>query len=351
MDFITDLPCSASGNDAILVLVDKLTKYVHLVPTTKKCSSEELSRLFLTHIFQYHGMPKVLISDRDPRFVSRFWRLFCQRLGCELRFSTAYHPQTDGQTERTNRVVEEVLRHFVNEDHTNWEDALPLVAFAINNAKSSSTGQTPYYLNFGTHPQVPSTVDLPEGSLPTLDTVFQSLEDTLKQAKTLIQSAQDRQKAYADKRRQPHEFKAGMKVMLSARNIKFKKGVKKLHNVYLGPFKISEMIGQNAARLKLPPAYARLHPVFHVSLLKEWKPGIHPEQAPPEPEIKDGEPWYEVEAILAERSRRTSKRKVIKQYLIKWLGYDSSHNSWEPESNLNCDELLAKFKNSDKQEG
>ena len=145
MDFIMDLPKSATGNDAIMVLVDKLTKYVHLVPVVKTCSAEDVARYFIQHIYQYHGVPKVLISDRDPRFTSKLWKAFCQRIQIIPRYSTAFHPETDGQTERTNRVLEEVLRHFVDGEHKNWEDLLPFAAFAMNNAKSSTTGETPFY--------------------------------------------------------------------------------------------------------------------------------------------------------------------------------------------------------------
>ena len=129
--------------NCILVFVDKLTKFVHLVPTTKTCTSEEAARLFITNVYQYHGCPKVLISDRDTRFTSSFWKAFCKQLGMDSRYSTAFHPETDGQTERTNRVLEEVLRHFIDGDHSNWEDLLPLASFAMNNAKSRSTGETP----------------------------------------------------------------------------------------------------------------------------------------------------------------------------------------------------------------
>jgi hypothetical protein len=341
MDFITDLPRTASGNDAILVLVDKLTKFVHLVPTQKTCTAESVSRLFLTHVYQYHGVPKVLISDRDPRFPSAFWRSFCTRLGIESRFSTAYHPQTDGQTERTNRVLEEVLRHFVDASHSNWEELLPLAAFAMNNAKSASTGETPFFLNYGTHPATPVSLALPSGRLPTLDRVFQDLEGTLARIKGLLRSAQDRQKAYADRSRAPHAFQAGSQVLLSTRNFKFQTGVKKLHPKYLGPFTVVEMVGANAARLALPSTYARVHPVFHVSLLKPFKDGPHALRSPPEPTVVDGVPFFQVERILSSRSRK-SGRKTIREFLIKWEGYDDSHNSWEPENNLTPD-LLADY--------
>ena len=345
MDFIMDLPRSASGYDAIMVLVDKLTKYVHLIPVVKTCSAEDVARYFIQHVYQYHGLPKVLISDRDPRFTSNFWKAFCKRLGMDPRYSTAFHPQTDGQTERTNRVLEEVLRHFIDGDHKNWEDLLPLAAFAMNNAKSSTTGETPFYLNHGSHPHTPLTLGLPEGTLPTLEVVFKDMESTLTtRIKELITAAQDRQKTYADNRfRRPHTFQVGDKVMLSTKNLKFRVGVKKLHPKYLGPFEITEMVGSsnNAVRLRLPSSYHRIHPVFHVSLLKPFHEGSSFKPLPPEPEVEDGMPYYKVERILGTRVRKVGRRKV-QEFLIQWVGYDHSHNSWEPRKNL-TDDLLKDY--------
>jgi hypothetical protein len=294
-------------------------------------------------------MIKVLISDRDPRFTSQFWRSFCQRLHIAPRFSTAFHPQTDGQTERANRVIEEVLRHFITGDHTNWEDLLPLVAFAINNAKSASTGETPFFLNHGTHPGTPASVGLPEGKLPALDAVFSEMGATLTRARELLKAAQDRQKAYADKSRSPHTFQEGQLVLLSTKNLKFQKGVRKLHPKYIGPFRVVQMVGQNAAKLDLPQAYSRVHPVFHVSLLHAYREGPGALKPPPVPEIIDGESYFRVEAVLAMRERSAGrsgkgkrKRPPVREFLIKWAGYDDTHNSWEPENNLTPD-LVAEF--------
>lgn len=344
MDFIMDLPKSSSGNDAIMVLVDKLTKYVHLVPVLKTCSAEDVAKLFIQHIYQFHGAPKVLISDRDPRFTSKFWKSFCQRLQIDPRYSTAFHPETDGQTERTNRVLEEVLRHFIDGDHKNWEELLPLAAFAMNNAKSSTTGETPFYLNHGSHPHTPVTLGLPEGKLPTLDVVFKDMDSTLNRIRELMKSAQDRQKAYADARfRRPHTFQVEDQVMLSTKNLKFKVGKKKFHPKFIGPFRITEMIGENAARLSLPVNYSRIHPVFHVSLFKPYHEGssFQPLPLPAEPDVEDGAPYYQVEKILSTRIRSIGRRKV-QEFLIKWLGYDDTHNSWEPRKNL-TDDLLKDY--------
>jgi transposase InsO family protein len=347
MDWITDLPSSASGYNAIMVIVDKLTKYVHLVPTTKESSSEDVARLFIAHVFQYHGLPRVLISDRDPRFTSGFWKAFCRQLGMQPRYSTSFHPQTDGQTERMNRVLEEVLRHFIDGEHKQWEELLPLAAFAINNAKSSSTGETPFFLNHGCHPLTHNSLSELEGKLPSLDAVFKDLEHVHSRVKELLRSAQDRQKAYADTRfRRPHDFKKDDLVFLSTRNLKFKTGRKKLHPKYIGPFKILDMVpgSNNAARLALPASYSRIHPVFHVSLLKPYHEDPHSDSPPAvEPPVEDGMPMYAVEKILSTRLRRIGKgKRRVQEFLIKWEGFDDAHNSWEPRKNL-TDDLLVDY--------
>jgi hypothetical protein len=325
------------------VVVDKLSKYVHLIPTTKTCTAEEAARLFITHIFQYHGLPRSIISDRDPRFTSKFWQSFCQQLDIEPKYSTAYHPQTDGQTERANRVIEEVLRHSIDNTHTNWEELLPTVSFAINNSKSSSTGLTPFYMNHGAHPITPASLAMPESKLPTLNSVLIGLEKTLQEVQAILKSAQDRQAAYANRSRAPHTFAAGQQVLLKTTHLKFKQGVKKLHPKFIGPFKILKMIGENAAKLELPPTYSRIHPVFHVSLLRVFHQSPSAARPPPEPQVVDNEPWYEVEKILADRTRKRGRRK-IQEFLIKWKGYDSIHNSWEPKANISKPALQEYFK-------
>lgn len=336
MDFITDLPESTNGHDSILVMVDKLSKYVHLAPTTKSCTALDCANLFVEHIFQHHGMPKVLISDRDTRFTSEFWSQFCKRLAIDSRYSTAFHPQTDGQTERANQVVEDVLRHFIDGTHTSWEELLPVVAFAMNNAKSASSEHTPFFLNYGAHPHTPMSLaaSIPGVGIPSLGVVLNHLEETLSRVKLLLVKAQDRQKTYADQSRRPHSFTVGQKVLLSTKNIKFKTGVRKLHPRYVGPFTITAAVGKNAFKLDLPNSY-RIHPVFHVSMLKTFHEGSAI-PAPPVPEIIDGELYYKVDRILADRVVK-SGRKKRREFLIQWLGYDSTHNSWEPQDNLTPD--------------
>ena len=175
----------------------------------KTCTAEEAAQLFTTHVFQFHGLPQYFITDRDPRFTAKFWKSFCDKAGVEHRYSSAFHPQTDGQTERMNRVIEEVLRSFVNVKHDNWEELIPFVTFAINNAKCDATGETPFFLNTGTHPTTFNTVFTPTDKLPSLDVVLQDLQTTLQEVKALYRKAQDRACQIANRKWQSKVFQEG----------------------------------------------------------------------------------------------------------------------------------------------
>jgi hypothetical protein len=148
MDLITDLPITKRGHDAVVTFVDRMTKMVHFAPTTKTVGVEAIAQVFMHTWYKHHGLPRIIISDRDRRFLSHFWQALFKALGTELRFSTAFHPQTDGQSERANRTLEEVLRHFVSPRQDDWDDHLDLAEFAINDSVSPSTGYTPFYLAY-----------------------------------------------------------------------------------------------------------------------------------------------------------------------------------------------------------
>jgi hypothetical protein len=143
MDFITHLPCTPRGNIVIVVFVDRLTKMVHFAPTTEKFGAKDFTEIFMTEIIRRHGLPETFISDRDPRFTSEFFASLCQHLGINQNMSTAFHPQTDGQTERTNRILDEMLRHYVGPTQDDWDLKLPCAGFAINNTIKRVTGHSP----------------------------------------------------------------------------------------------------------------------------------------------------------------------------------------------------------------
>jgi hypothetical protein len=331
MDFITQLPKTAGGHDAILVIVDRLTKMARFVPTTTDVGAKGTATLFLKEVFRLFGMPVEIISDRDPRFTGKFFTELCRLLDVKQCLSTAYHPQSDGQTERMNRILEDVLRHYVNPRGTDWEEFLPAVEFAVNNAWQESVRNTPFFLNYGRHPRGPDGQRIVSG-VPHARDMRVRLQDALKDAKTCLLAAQSRQKAYANKRRRDLEFQEGDRVLLSTRHAKLATaGCKKLLPKWIGPFKVLARIGEVAYRLELP-THLKWHNVFHVSLLRSYVDGGSVEP-PPLPELIEGEVEYVVEKILKHRVVGTGKREK-KQYLVKWEGYGPEHNSWEPESHL-----------------
>jgi IS30 family transposase len=162
---ITGLPMTARGYNAIIVFVDRLTKMVHLCPTTEKLTSKQFAEMFLTNVIRLHGCPESVVSDTGSIFTSKFEKEFLKGISCAPHFSSAYHPQSDGQTERANQVLEQVLRSYVALDHLEWDTFLPMTKFAMNNAPNKATGQTPFILNYGVNPRHPEITKLTKAHL------------------------------------------------------------------------------------------------------------------------------------------------------------------------------------------
>ena len=357
MDLITALPPTRSGNTAIVVFVDRLSKMAHFVATVTTIGAAGMAKLFLNNVFRLHGMPEELVSDRDPRFTSVFWSELCMLLGTKRSMSTAYHPQTDGQTERMNRVLEDMLRHFCHPDQTDWDEHLACAEFAVNNAFQSSVQETPFMINFGQHPSTPATIVKTDGLAqsrgknPAAKQWVAEMQQRISMAKDNLNRAQQRMKFYADKVTRPISFEIGQRVLLSTVNLKKRSaGTAKLLPKWIGPFPILDKIGNVAYRL-LMPEQMRMHNVFHVSLLKAWHDSDK-RQPPPATLFLDGTVEFEVERVLDHSDRvqpgsrpgRKSKGRVLRDFLVKWRGYGPEHNTWEPESNLgNCTAALQEY--------
>ena len=225
LDFIVGLPRTKDGHDAILVFVDRLSKWAYFVPTVTTVDAKETARLFHDVVFSRHGMPKRLISDRDARFTSHFWRALFDAMGTTLGMSTAYHPQTDGQTERVNRILEEALRAYVNAMQTDWDCHLPSLQFAYNTARHSSTNETPFFLNYGRHPIIPTNLTnaLPNQSplqnVPVANAFLQGLRAAMERANTALEQSRARYKRVADTHRKHVTYEMGDKVLLSMSHV------------------------------------------------------------------------------------------------------------------------------------
>ena len=364
MDFIVQLPRTRNGKDAIVVFVDRLSKMVHFAASTTTATAEDTARIFRHDVFRLHGVPMQLVTDRDSKFTAAFWKEVCRLLGIEQAMSTAFHPQTDGQTERVNRNLEDMLRHYVNPMLNDWDDHLDAVELAVNNAWQESIRTTPFMLNYGQQPRLPGQVSI-NGNVPAAVKFTSEWQMTVREARILldgaeqrhsafetrrreadravkaaqgnIKDAQEEQKLHADKRRSLEpSFEIGTKVPLSTKHIQLKNpGARKLLPLWIGPFEVIEQVGAVAYKLRLQPGM-KMHDVFHVSLLKEHRDdgSVIP---PPPPEIVADFLEYEVEQVISYDAKR-------KKYLVKWLGYGHENNTWQPEKNLaNAAEMINEY--------
>ena len=200
---------------------------VHIIPTTTTCTAVTVAELYRDHVFKLHGIPLKVVSDRDLRFTSAFITELCTLVGARQAMSTPYHPQTDGQTERVNRVLEDMLRHYVSPVQDDWDQHLSYAEFAINNADHKSTGSSPFMLNYGYSPRIPFSIGKSSKSPAAIDFV-EAMQRRITEARRLHKVASQRQKLYADTSRKAVVFQPKQWVLLSSKNLRFKMGTPKL---------------------------------------------------------------------------------------------------------------------------
>jgi transposase InsO family protein len=333
LDFIVKLPVTNKGNDAILVIVDRLSKYVILEACSETMTSSGLIECLQHRLIRDKGFPKEIVADRDGRLSANKFSTWAKENGILPRLSTSYHSRASGQVERFNLIVENYLRSFVGAQYSEWDELIPVCQLAINNSYHSTVEHTPFFLEHGKHPYLPGITTFKRASVsPAQIPVVRHQWPTrqrkaLSHAQQAMKTATERAKRHFDLRKRALELSPGDRVLLNTKNLTFK-GItsSKLAPRFVGPFTVEEKVGNVCYKLALPETM-EVYPVFHVELLRLYKgPDFIP---PPAVECEDGSVQYTIDKIL--KSRGTGSKR---QYLVRWEGYDPTWDSWEPRELL-----------------
>ena len=288
--------------NAICTLIDKLSTERHYAPcqaTDEGTSAEATAQILVQWVFRYHGLPSSITSDRGPQFVATAWKSFCKRLGIKSKLSTAFHPETDGQTERANQDMEKQLRIYCNYMQDDWIKLLPMAEFADNNAVSAGTGMTPFFANKGFHPRMTFGPDdtkyetaQERVQAAKAEDITGTMDNILKLMRENAEKSQATMKRHADRHRREISYEVGDQVFLSSKNIITDRPSKKLEDKMLGPFPIVKKVG-TSYELQLPQTM-KVHNVFHSNLLRKDPGNPLPGQIqePPGPIVTaDNEEW------------------------------------------------------------
>jgi hypothetical protein len=339
MDFITGLPKTRSGYDSIWVVVDRLTKVAHFIPVKTTYTSAKLAKIYMSKIVCSHGVPKGIVSDRGTQFTSHFWRKLHESLGTRLEFSTAFHPQTDGQTERVNQILEDMLRACALDYGSSWDENLPYAEFSYNNSYQSSIEMAPFEALYGRKCRTPLLWDgVGERSFFGPD-VIKEAEEKVRLIRDRLKVAQSRQKSYADSKRREIIYEVGDRAYLRVSPLRGIKrfGIKgKLAPRFIGPYRILSRKGEVAYELELPEALSAVHNVFHVSQLKK----CHPEMA--DTPLRDTIPLDEVQlesdltyeekpVKILDTAERFTRTKTIRFCKVQWNHHSEEEATWERE--------------------
>jgi hypothetical protein len=362
IDYITPLPdCERDGRKYkhILVVVCRLTKMRHFIPVTG-LSAEELSDAFISRIYCLHGAPDNIVSDRGSQFISEFWHQLSERLGVKLKHSSAFHPETDGQTERINSGVEQYLRAFMNFHQNDWVQWLPLAEFAANNVISETTGVSPFFANYGFNPRIGTEPSKPcppnlnhaqKRQFFRANTVADRFERIITQLKALAQQSIARYEEYANESREDApRYREGDKVYINTRNMKTNRPMKKGDDKMIGPYRVKKAYPR--ACLVDLPANIKIFPVFHNSLLR---PHTQTTGLPGQHQINEAESRH-LRGRILERDDETNEitekwefEALLDchddygdlQYLIKWKHHAPT---WQPATDLKGqDEVILEF--------
>ncbi|KAK1651748.1 hypothetical protein QYE76_069553, partial [Lolium multiflorum] len=337
MDFITGLPMTNKKKDMIWVIVDRLTKSAHFLAVNQQDKGEKLIDLYIKEIVSKHGVPKKIVSDRGSVFTSAFWKQLHEALGSKLDYSTAYHPQTGGQTERTNQILEDMLRACALDFGGSWEEHLPLAEFSYNNSYQSSIKMAPFEALYGRKCRSPICWYEAGASKEFNPDYVKEKQQIIDIIRDRLKIAQSRQKSYADQKRRTWEPQVGDMVYLKVSPMKGLQrfGVKgKLSPRYIGPFKILSQNRGLAFELDLPGRLDQVHNVFHVSQLRKCLKTPDEPISHDELELQPDLTYIEKPAKILEESWKQLRNKAIKYCKIQWKHHPEREATWEKEEDL-----------------
>ena len=338
MDFIVDLPKSKDMT-TIMVVIDRLTKMAHFIPFRCLPTASIAADAFISNIFKFHGFPDSIISDRGAQFTSEFWKRLCSLLDISHSLSTANHPQTDGQTERVNGILEQYLRCFINERQNNWADLLPFAEFSYNNTLQQSINQSPFFANYGFNPKF--NPEIPTTSRPNrVEKRVIDINENIKFLKKNLEIAKSTYKKYADmQRKAAPEFDVGKKVWL-LKGSTSKNRKKKLSDQLIGPFTIIKKVSPLAFELDLPNSM-RCHPVFHVSLLEPYFENKFKNRS--NRRHKNVRLTTDYMEKIPDKILDSKIINGINHYLISWKGSDKVKDSWIEENQIPDKQLIQEY--------
>jgi hypothetical protein len=337
MDFVTGLPRTQKGNDSIWVIIDRLTKVAHFIPVKTTFGGAALARIYLKEIVRLHGIPRKIVSDRGTQFTSKFWKGLQQAMGTKLDFSTTYHPQSDGQTERVNKILEDLLRACVLTFDRDWESSLPYAEFSYNNSHQASINMSPFEALYGRKCQTPLMwSNVGERTLEGPDFVKEAKEKVAVIHKRLLE-AHSRQKSYADKRRRELRFEEGDFVYLKVspmRGVKRFQMKGKLAPHFVGPYPVISRVGPAAYRLELPESMSDIHNVFHVSQLRKCLqvPENHIEAEAIQ--IQKDLQYREKPVKILDSAVRRTRNSEVRLCKVQWSRDGEEEATWESEDSL-----------------
>ncbi|KAH9648372.1 Endonuclease [Citrus sinensis] len=323
-----------------MVVVDRYSKYATFIAAPADCKADEAARLFVKHIVKLWGVPKSIVSDRDPRFTGRFWTELFKMLGTDLKFSTSFHPQTDGQTERINGLLEMYLRHYVSAHQRDWAKLLDIAQFSYNLQRSEATGKSPFEIIMGFQPMTPNAIaSTYGGKSPAAHKLAREWHEEADITRAYLDKAARKMKKWADTRRRHVEYKEGDQVMIKLLPQQFKT-LRKVHKglvrCYEGSFRVVRRVGNVSYQLQLPPRL-KIHPVFHVSLLKPYHEDMG---EPSRGELRRAPTAVvtafdkDVDYIIADRTVSRRGVPAHSEYLVKWKNLPESEATWEREDDL-----------------